>query len=187
MPEIAHEEIRMPDWPDIEEFMAFCQESRIDGESMKSLLQLWIRWKELLQSFRITDGKKSWLAVWLPEEVEHEVDQAWALAPSRGFLCNALAQFLCMSAINERLPAVADAGCAPAPEPALALKLGLAEAGLEVENDTGLLKRRYAVVTWFPFRGGCEVCSLRENCPKGSGGSDFASMVLPGHERSGGE
>lgn len=185
MPELIAEKTDLPEWPDLEDFMTFCQESRIDGATMKILAELWAKWLGLLQIFRIVDGKKSWIGIWLPEEIERETDRLWAESPTLGYLANALAQFLCMSAAREKLPQVADFSCAPAPEPVLALKNGLAQAGLEADPETGVLKRRYAIVTWHPFRGGCEICSLRENCPKGSVGNDFASIVLPGHERAG--
>lgn len=183
MPEIIAEKIDLPEWPDLEDFMAFSQESRIDGGVMNMLTALWADWLRRLRAFRIVDGKKSWLGVWLPEEVETETDRLWAQSPSQGYLANALAQFLCMSAVREKLPQTADSACAPAPEPVLALKEGLAMGGLEADAETGLLKRRYAIVTWHPFRGGCEVCSLRENCPKGSASGGFASVTLPGHEK----
>lgn len=185
MPEIIAEQTELPEWPDLEDFMTFSHESRIDGSAMKALVGFWASWLKQLQIFRILDGKKSWLGVWLPEEVEMEVDKLWGESPSQGYLANALAQFLCMSAVREKLPQTADSACAPAPEPVLALKEGLAKAGLETDAQSGFLKRRYAIVTWHPFRGGCEVCSLRENCPKGSANGDFASIELPGHEMGG--
>lgn len=183
MSTILEEPIELQPWPDLEDFMAFSQESRIDGACMKELVKYWNKWKELLKSFQITDGKKSWLAVWLPKEVETEVDDSWTNSPSQAWLLNALAQFLCMSAIREKIPPIADGGCAPAPDPTLTLKNALVEAGLDVDQDSGILQRKYAIVTWYPFKGGCEVCSLRENCPKGSGKSEFTNFLLDGYER----
>ena len=42
--------------------------------------------------------------------------------------------------------------------------------------------RRYAVVTHYPFKGGCEICVLQSNCPKGQGQMEATSVVLPGYE-----
>ena len=41
------------------------------------------------------------------------------------------------------------------------------------------LARRYAVVTHYPYRGGCEICTLQQQCPK-SGGD--MTVTLPGYE-----
>ena len=42
-------------------------------------------------------------------------------------------------------------------------------------------------MTHYPFKGGCEICHLQSNCPKGQGKSEAASVVLPGYERGAGE
>ena len=42
---------------------------------------------------------------------------------------------------------------------------------------------RFALVTHYPFKGGCEICHLQSNCPKGQGKSEAASVVLPGYEQ----
>ena len=175
------EQINLPEWPDLEDFMVFSQHSRIDGGDMNKLLRLWTDWLNLVQACRISEDKKSWLAIWLPESVEKELDALWTESPSQGYLANTLAQFFCMSAVREALPQIAEAGCAPAPKPELALKDGLIKAGLDVDTETGNLKRRFAIVTWHPFRGGCEVCSLQQSCPKISGSAGL-DMVIPGHE-----
>lgn len=171
---------------DIEDFMALSQEKRLGGAVLERLLGLWETWLPRLRACQITSGASSWLAVWLPEEVEAAVDEAWAQSPSEGFLINSLAQYLCMTGVQELLPQVEAGGCAPSPRPTPELRAALAEQGLPYKSgDSSLLERRYAVLTYFPFRGGCEVCHLRPVCPKGQGRGENASIVLPGHERTG--
>lgn len=166
---------------DLEEYMALCQETRLDGKLYEQLGSLWERWLPLLQVREIKVDGKSILAVWLPEEVEREVDELFDRSPSQGFMINNLAQYICMAAIAEMLPAVAQGNCAPSPEPGLALTEALEEAGLPCRPGATILPdRRYATITWYPFRGGCEVCSMQDNCPKGHN----YSIVLPGHEKS---
>lgn len=94
---------------------------------------------------------------------------------------------MCMSAVQEVLPQVEDAGCAPAPRPTEALREALSGLGLEYCEDAPTLNRRFALVTHYPFKGGCEICHLQSNCPKGQGKSEAASVVLPGYERGAGE
>lgn len=188
MSETTITEQQLKPYFDMEEFMALSQEKRLGGAVLERLLDQWEAWQPRLRACRITSGGASWLAVWLPEEVETAVDEAWAQSPSDGFLLNTLAQYLCMSAIQDRLPQVAAGGCAPSPKPTSELRTVLAELGLPYKGeDSALLGRRYAVLTYFPFKGGCEVCHMRPLCPKGQGRGENASIVLPGHERDQGD
>ena len=169
---------------DLEEFMNLSHETRLSSEALEHFGDLWNSWLPRLQAQQIKSGQNSWLAIWLPEEVENEVDEAWAQSPGEGYLINALAQYMCMSAVYELLPQIADRGCAPAPKPHQDLKSALSGIGLgQSDRDDLSISRRYAIVTYYPFRGGCEICSLQENCPKNRGESGFASLVLDGYER----
>lgn len=169
---------------DMEEFMNFSRETRIASSTLERLVDLWEEWQNQLKTARIQHGKNSWLAIWLPEGIEKAVDDAWEKSPGQGYLMNSLAQYMCMAAVQEVLPQIADGGCAPAPRPETALACALAEIGLvdPVKKGTNLL-RRFAILTYYPFRGGCEICAMREDCPKAHGAHEFASVVLPGHER----
>lgn len=168
---------------DLEEFMVMSQESRIGGATLERLSRLWEEWLPLLKTREIVAGKMSWLAVWLPESVEEAADAAWERSPSDGWQENNLAQFMCMAAVREMIPQVEAAGCAPAPRPSEALRGALEELGLRYKEDSPTLERRFAVVTHYPFRGGCEICHLQSQCPKGQGRSEEASVLLPGFER----
>ena len=111
------------------------------------------------------------------------MDGAWLVSPSEGFRLNALAQTLCMAAVQEWLPEVADSGCAPAPRPTERLAEALREAGVPYRDKGPALERRFATLTALPFRGGCETCCLVRECPKAQGSCDQpSSILLPGHE-----
>lgn len=163
-------------------FMELSQENRIDGKVMQTLTRLWEDWQTKLSVCKLVCGKISYLLVWLPEEVETYVDETWDKTPSEGYLANSLAQYLCMQSVNTILPQVEDVGCAPAPRPTASLKEALAEFDLAYREDIEVLNRRFAVVTFYPFRGGCEICHLQPHCPKGNGDSD-STIVLPGYEK----
>jgi hypothetical protein len=128
-----------------------------------------------------TEGKR-YLAIWLGAEVEKEVDGAFAASPSEGFRLNSLAQTLCMGAVYQVLPEVEEAGCAPAPGPCEGLRAALASEGVPFQHSSGpALCRRFSVLTPYPFRGACDVCSLESECPKAGGRQEsFHSVVLPG-------
>ena len=63
-----------------------------------------------------------------------------------------------------------------------ALREALAGLGLAYKEGQPTLNRRFALVTHYPFKGGCEICHLQDNCPKGQGQAESMSIVLPGHE-----
>lgn len=175
------EEIKATPWFDLEDFMNFSKESRLDNATLEILEEYWEKWASLLRSVKISGGETSWLAVWLPGEVEQAIDEAWNALPSKGFMLNNLAQYLCITAVAQLVPQAAELGCAPTPAPHPALRQGLQALGLA--GSDGSLLGRYAVVTWHPFRGGCEKCALSQDCPKQRGTEAFSGIVLPGHER----
>lgn len=168
---------------DMEGFMVMSQEKRLGGAVLERLVDLWGQWLPQLKVCEISAGKISYLAVWLPESIEIDVDEAWEKSASDGFMINNLAQFMCMSAVQAMLPQVEDAGCAPSPRPTEALRGALEKMGLEYRPGSSVLARRFAVVTHFPFRGGCEICHLQSECPKGQGQAESSSILLPGYER----
>ena len=167
---------------DLEEFMIMSQESRLGGATLERLAKLWQDWSQLLDVREIKFDKASYLAIWLPESVEDEVDKTWSQSPSDGYLLSNLAQFMCMSVAQEMLPQVESVGCAPAPKPFGALRECISQFGLNYKKEDVILDRRYAMVTYSPFRGGCEICCLQSKCPKGLGQSESMSIVLPGYE-----
>lgn len=168
---------------DIELLMRVSQETRIGGDVMMRLAKRWEAWLPELNVRRIDTGKIQYLVVWLNESVEEDIDRAWEESPSDAFMIGALAQTLCMGVVHSLIPEVEEAGCAPAPKPTESLRAALEAEGVPYNTPVTALTRRYAVVTHFPFKGGCEICYLQSNCPKGQGKSNAgSSFVLPGFE-----
>jgi len=167
---------------DLELLMSMSQETRLGGAVTERLMQLWGQWIPEAHALHINMDSDAYLAVWLNEQVEKDVDKVWDQSPADAYLYNALAQVLCMSIVHGILPEVQDAGCAPAPSTTDKLRAALAAEGLSY-TPSGTLARRYAVVTHYPFRGGCEICTLQHACPKAQGTGEAASILLPGYER----
>jgi len=170
---------------DLELFMSVSGETRLGGALAERLMPLWEEWLSKAHALRVTTAGGEYLAVWLDEQVEEHVDTAWEHSPSDAFYHNALAQVLCMSAVHGILPEIEEAGCAPSPQAGEDLRAALSAEGLPY-SSAGTPARRYAVVTPYPFQGGCELCSLQHACPKAQGGDNAASVLLPGHERGNG-
>jgi hypothetical protein len=168
---------------DLELLMSVSRETRLGGAVTERLMQLWEQWLPEAHALRVKTGSAAYLAVWLNEKVEDDVDKAWEQSPSDAYLYNALAQMLCMSIVHDVLPEIQDAGCAPAPRVSDELRAALNAEGLPY-TPSGTLARRYAVVTPHPFQGGCEICSLQHACPKAQGTEDATSILLPGYERN---
>ena len=168
---------------DLELFLLTSQERRIGGAVMEKMVTAWQEWSRHCTASRLHADGRNYLRVWLDEEVERAVDEAWGASPSGGFQLNALAQTLCMATVRAVVPEIVDAGCAPAPRPGPGLKKALAAAGAPYAGDGPALSRRYAVLTPMPFKGGCEICAMRADCPKGNAaGGEAFSVLLPGHE-----
>lgn len=176
--------IRIQPCFDLEEFLGFAQETRIARETLEQILNLWEKWSGKLEAVELMYGSRSWLAIWLPEEVESEVDKAWQESPGQGFLANSLAQYLCMASVGELLPQTVELGCAPTPSPDEIPGESLVEIGMGLAGVPGQRTlRRYGILTPYPFQGGCEICSLRQGCPKLGQRQSLPSFTLPGHER----
>jgi len=167
---------------DLELLMSMSQETRLGGAVTERLMQLWEQWIPEVHALRIKTDPIEYLAVWLNENVEEDVDKAWDQSPADAYLYNTLGQVLCMSTVHGILPEVQDAGCAPAPRMTDKLRAALSAEGLPY-TSSGTLARRYAVVTHYPFKGGCEICSLQHACPKAQGSGEGSSIMLPGYER----
>ncbi len=175
---------------DLELLMTTSQETRLGGETMDQLSDAWDAWVPFAHARKITVGNDSYLLAWLGEEIEEAVDAKWEEAPSEAFLFNALAQVMCMGIVHNLVPQVEEVGCAAAPEATDELADALEQEGVAyIQPGAPGLARRYAVVTYYPFKGGCETCSLRKDCPKGGGAGGCASdgpmsVEIPGFERN---
>lgn len=149
---------------------------------------LWKRWHGQLRALRLAPPARAQhaaaqegqgiLCLWLDESVEHEVDGLWKNSPSRAYGAHLLALELCMDALRALLPEAASNAlpqgrghCAPLAVPDAGQahelrKYGILAARPETEETPAALLRRYAVLTWMPFRGGCISCALRCGCPR---------------------
>jgi len=183
MAEYTVERIEVIPYLDIELLMSLSQETRIGGDEMNRMVERWERWASKLRVRRLKIGKIQYVAAWLTEEVEQDVDSVWDESPSEAYLVNNLAQLMVMSAIHKVLPEVEDAGCAPAPKPIDGLVDAMEEEGCPYHGNGQTLQRRYAVITHFPFKGACDICYLKEDCPKGSGSGESQSILLGGFEQ----
>ena len=151
---------------DMERFLRTSGESSLTDDDVAECRFFLDRWHALLVSKTIPAHEDDVLAIWLDESVEHAVDAAWQSSPSRGFRLHSLAQTICMHAVNEHIPEIEQAGCAPVPFPDPALAQALTEAGLPARvQDNLVLARRYAVITPVLFKGQCNSCALQTNCP----------------------
>lgn len=182
MSEYTVKELAAEPYFDLELLLGVSQETRISGEMMDAISDAWDRWLQEARVRQIETGKGTYLLAWLEEAVEDEVDEKWDEAPSEAFMFNALAQVMCMGLVHALLPEVEDAGCAPAPKPTDELADALEDLGVPylTPGEPGLA-RRFAVVTYYPFKGGCEICMLQKDCPK-AGGDKGMTITLPGHE-----
>ena len=113
--------------------------------------------------------------------MEQEIDDERAKSAEYGFRLSALAQTMCQCAVYQLMPEVEEAGCAPAPQPTATLREALAAEGLDYQDETHSMLPKYSVLTPFPFRGACDICYLRKECPKANGqAGGFRSFEIGG-------
>lgn len=149
---------------DMEQFMLITQTKRLDEESARVIVEYWERWREQLRVRKIEFGQNAYILVWLEQLVEEEITRLWQTAPSRAFSVNNLAMAMLMATIRELVPEVAAAGCAPVPAPGPKLRKALRDVGMDWPENAGL-NRQYAMITYIPFKGGCQICHLKNECP----------------------
>ncbi len=167
---------------DFELVMGLMQETRLGGQVLEEMVATFERWMPHLNALLLRAGGKKYVAVWLDEKVEEEVDAVFAESSEKGFRMNCVGQAMIMNAVYQLIPEVEDAGCAPAPKPSDDLARVLESAGIPyLEARTGLV-RRFSTLTGYPFRGACDVCWLRPDCPKANGSKDdaFSSVEIGG-------
>ena len=122
---------------DMELMLGLLQETRLGGQVMESLADAWERWLPHLRAMILTVESKQYLAIWLDEDVEREVDDTWGRSATEGFRLNALAQTMIMGAVYQIVPEVEAAGCAPAPKPTSALGAALEAEGVPYQEPGG--------------------------------------------------
>ena len=95
---------------DMELMLGLLQETRLGGQVMESLADAWERWLPHLRAMILTVESKQYLAIWLDEDVEREVDDTWGRSATEGFRLNALAQTMIMGAVYQIVPECGAAG-----------------------------------------------------------------------------
>ena len=169
---------------DFELLLGLLSETRLGGSVLEEMANTWERWLPKLHALKIETGKGRYLALWLDPEVEEEVDAERAKSAEYGYRMSALAQTMVQCAMYQLLPEVEEAGCAPAPQPTATLCDALAAEGLDYQHDTHSMLPKYSVLTPFPFRGACDICFLRKDCPKANGqAGGVTSFELGGETR----
>jgi hypothetical protein len=165
----------------MDDFLADSGVTDIDTELRAALAAAGRRWQSSLQALRLNvkadeNGGRSkglgktqgndLLLVRLNEEAEQEAGGDWEKAPYRSFLYHSLALALCMGLTRTLIPEIAAHGCAPVPKPNQALAAMLAAAGVPYLKPGGpALSRPFALLTPYPFQGGCKICFLHKDCP----------------------
>lgn len=166
---------------DIEAVMDLLQEKRLGGQILEDLVKTFERWSKHLTCKKIQFEKNTYVVVWLDENVEKEIDEKWKNAPETSFRLNCIGQNLIMNTIYQILPEVESAGCAPCPAPNDDLAEALEAENIPYKEGEPTLIRRFSVLTTTPFQGSCEICYLKESCPKANAqGDSFHSVELPG-------
>lgn len=150
---------------DLEAFLALSRAGGLPAEEIAWLDGLWTQFDAALSARQVVNSTRSWLLAWMDESVEAEVEKLWTASPRRGYLAHCLAVTRLMALAGDLAPELAGEGCAPVPEPSEELRAAAAELGLAFTPEN-TLSRRYALLTFLPYAGGCAVCFLRQDCPR---------------------
>lgn len=183
MSQYTKEILNIQPYFDTEAIMALMQESRLGGKVLEDMVNTFERWSKELNCLALKTKKGDYLAIWLNESVENEVDKKWDEDPEVGFRLNCVGQGLIMNAVYQVMPEVENAGCAPCPAPNDAIEDALKSENIPYKEGEPTLSRRFSVLTTMPFRGACDICYLNETCPKANGqGDSFHTVELPGYQ-----
>lgn len=174
------EKIKIEPFFDLEWIMQISGESRLGGDAVQRLAKYHEQWSRYLQAFKIKADNLNYLAIWLDEKVEIEIDALWQNSPSESFMLNALAQCLCMGAVHGLMPEVEEHGCAPVPIANSELIAAILDHKLPYGQKNNYLYalRRYGVLTYLPWQGGCEICALNDSCTHKNASSKTCSPMF---------
>lgn len=110
-------------------------------------------------------ARQSFFLTWFDRKMEQHLDNLWFLSPSTAFALHEQMMDRIFSTLRTQVPQVCAHGCAPLPTctPEMNRALGRLDLG---QNTYGQLNHAYAALTFWPWQGGCSICSLKSNCPK---------------------
>ena len=167
MSQLIIDEIKTDPEFDIWYYSDVSSEKRISQKLLDQFEKYWDSWAKHIHGYSLkhTNGKDSYLLIYLGEKVENDVDTIWKDDPSLGLSFHNLAITMVMTAAQGQIEELTQNKCAPLPTPGLEIQEAFEELGLEWKED-GTINRRFAVFTPSPYAGGCEICFLEENCPK---------------------
>lgn len=142
------------------------QEQRLDHDLLMKLEPKWNEWIQNLKGYSLknVEGAGSWLLLFLDGPAEEEIDAIWKESPSDGMHLHSLAITMVMGAARELIPELNEHKCAPLPTPVAPIQDAFEELGLEWVSET-TINRKYAVFTHMPYKGGCAICAMEEDCP----------------------
>jgi hypothetical protein len=149
---------------DFSTFLFLAQVDEIGPQEMLSVLGVWEKWLPSLKIYQLGE-RKGYALVYLEQGVEDQVDEIWKASPSEGFKHEAIAQTMIMGTLKALMPELGEKECAPVPEPTKPLRRTLEKIGLDLQ-ESGALNRKYATITPYPHRYGCERCHLKDSCIK---------------------
>lgn len=142
------------------------QEPRIEHELLMKLEPKWNEWIQHLKGYTMknVEGAGSWVLVYLDCEAEDEIDAIWKESPSDGMHLHSLAITMVMGAVRGLIPELNENKCAPLPNPVAPIQDAFEALGLEWATEN-TINRKYAVFTHQPYKGGCAICAMEEECP----------------------
>lgn len=149
-------------------FMEIAGETRLEHDVMEDFEEFWDKWAaNNLKAYELSnpEGEGKFLLIFLDKDVDDTIEGIWQDSPTHGLLFHALAITMVMSSAQGFVPELLDGKCAPLPRPGEGILGAFEELGL-TWNDEGTVNRKYAVLTPYPYTGGCEVCYMSETCPK---------------------
>jgi len=149
-------------------YMDIAGETKIDQEIMDEFEPFWDKWaKENLKAYEINnpEGEGKFVLIYLDQAVDDTIEGVWQDSPTHGLLFHALAITMVMSTAQGFVPELHDGQCAPLPRPGEGMLGAFKELGL-TWNDEGTINLKYAVLTPYPYNGGCEICYMSDTCPK---------------------
>ncbi|MDD4953069.1 MAG: hypothetical protein PHV85_11010 [Desulfovibrionaceae bacterium] len=152
------------------DMFSYCElagDNRLDQETLDELGERWDQWTGRIKAFELLNpvGGAKYLLIFMDQEVEQDIEEAWRESPVMGLALHNLAICMVMSAAQGLIPELAEGSCAPLPKPGPAIQEAFEDLGLAWSVE-GTINRRFAVFTPYPYAGGCEICYLEQTCPR---------------------